>query len=85
MLFTPGMKALLAVAILFGLAAPASAGGRVDWSAYIDPNAGKPVATHHVAKTDKPARSTKKATRARTKIAKGKAVKARSKHRKARR
>ena len=72
------MKPLLAVALLLGLAAPASAGKSVDWSEYIDPHPSKPIATSQ-AKAETPTRATKKATRAKTKVAKGKAVKARKK------
>ena len=49
------------------------------WSEYIDPHPSKPIATQSPAKAETPTRSAKKATRAKTKVAKGKAVKARKK------
>jgi len=72
------MKPLLALALLLGLAAPASAGKRVDWSEYIDPHPSRPIATQ-VAKAEPTTRTPQKASRAKTKVAKAKAVKARKK------
>ena len=71
----------LAIAVTtFLLTGPALAGGRVDWSEYIDRNPSKPIAVAPaVAREEAPSRADKKASRAKKKVAKSKAVKARKK------
>jgi hypothetical protein len=73
------LKALPALMISLVLTAPAHAGKKVDWSEYIDPNPSKPVVSQSVTRDDAPARSEKKASKAKKKVAKAKAVKARKK------
>jgi ribosomal protein L12E/L44/L45/RPP1/RPP2 len=68
------LRLLGAALITFGLVGPATAGGRVDWSDYIDRNPSKPVTVAPaVAKEDPPARSKTKASKAKKKTAKAKA------------
>jgi hypothetical protein len=81
------MKITLVAAIILALVAPAAAGGRVDWSDYIDRDAKPtPVAAAQPREEAAPVR-TKKAAKAKKakKVAKSKAAKAKARKKKARR
>ena len=79
------LRLLGAALITFGLVGPATAGGRVDWSEYIDRNPSKPVAVAPaVAKEEAPARTKTSAKKAKKKTAKAKA-KAKARKKKGRR
>lgn len=66
------LRLLGAALITFSLVGPATAGGRVDWSDYIDRNPSKPVAVAPAVAKDAP-RSKTKVTKAKKKTAKAKA------------
>lgn len=78
------LRLLGAALITFGLVGPATAGGRVDWSDYIDPNPSKPVAVAPAVTKDEAPRSKTKASKAKKKTAKAKA-KAKARKKKSRR